>query len=178
MIIKKIIFIAVLIAVCCACSTELDSLQEQESVQLAVTISDKTDSKTVASDNGDRFSVTWTGSEKVSVNGVVSQSMNVDPENPKRAVFTFGVVIPPYSSVYPASACKSVSGLTGTVTLPSEQKFVAGSFDPDAALMVGYSDQEGTLEFHHAVSYLLVNVITSDSRSFKSLSVTCHRKNN
>ena len=49
---------------------------------------------------------------------------------------------------------------------------MAGSFDPDAALMVGYSDQEGTLEFHHAVSYLLVNVITSDSRSFKSLSVT------
>ena len=172
MIIKKIIFIAVLIAVCCACSTELDSLQEQESVQLSLTISDKTDSKTVASDNGDKFSVTWTGSEKVSVNGVVSQSMNVDPENPKRAVFTFGVVTPPYSSVYPASACKSVSGLTGTVTLPSEQKFVAGSFDPDAALMVGYSEQEGTLEFHHAVSYLLVNVITSDSRSFKSLSVT------
>ena len=172
MIIKKIIFIAVLIAACCACSAELDSLQEQESVQLSITISDKTDSKTVASDNGDKFSVTWTGSEKVSVNGVVSQSMNVDPENPKRAVFTFGVVTPPYSSVYPASACKSVSGLTGTVTLPSEQKFVAGSFDPDAALMVGYSDQEGTLEFHHAVSYLLVNVITSDSRSFKSLSVT------
>ena len=172
MIIKKIIFIAVLIAVCCACSAELDSLQEQEFVQLSLTISDKTDSKTVASDNGDKFSVTWTGSEKVSVNGVVSQSMNVDPENPKRAVFTFGVVTPPYSSVYPASACKSVSGLTGTVTLPSEQKFVAGSFDPDAALMVGYSDQEGTFEFHHAVSYLLVNVITSDSRSFKSLSVT------
>ena len=172
MIIKKIIIIAVLIAVCCACSAELDSLQEQESVQLSLTISDKTDSKTVASDNGDKFSVTWTGSEKVSVNGVVSHSMNVDPENPKRAVFTFGVVTPPYSSVYPASACKSVSGLTGTVTLPSEQKFVAGSFDPDAALMVGYSDQEGTLEFHHAVSYLLVNVITSDSRSFKSLSVT------
>ena len=49
---------------------------------------------------------------------------------------------------------------------------MAGSFDPDAALMVGYSEQEGTLEFHHAVSYLLVNVITSDSRSFKSLSVT------
>lgn len=172
MIIKKIIFIAVLIAVCCACSAELDSLQEQESVQLSLTISDKTDSKTVASDNGDKFSVIWTGTEKVSVNGVVSQSMNVDPVNPKRAVFTFGVVTPPYSSVYPASACKSVSGLTGTVTLPSEQKFVAGSFDPDAALMVGYSEQEGTLEFHHAVSYLLVNVITSDSRSFKSLSVT------
>ena len=172
MIIKKIGFIAVWIAACCACSAELDTLHEQESVQLAVTISDNADSKTAASDEGDKFSVTWTGSEKVSVNGVVSQSMNIDPENPKRAVFTFGVVTPPYSSVYPASACKSVSGLTGTVTLPSEQKFVAGSFDPDAALMVGYSEQEGTLEFHHAVSYLLVNVITSDSRSFKSLSVT------
>ena len=172
MIIKKIGFIAVWIAACCACSAELDTLHEQESVQLAVTISDNADSKTAASDEGDKFSVIWTGTEKVSVNGQQSRSIVVDAENPKRAVFTFGVVTPPYSSVYPASACKSVSGLTGTVTLPSEQKFVAGSFDPDAALMVGYSDQEGTLEFHHAVSYLLVNVITSDSRSFKSLSVT------
>ncbi|MBE6250102.1 MAG: exo-alpha-sialidase [Bacteroidales bacterium] len=172
MIIKKIGFIAVWIAACCACSAELDTLHEQESVPLAVTISDNADSKTAASDEGDKFSVIWTGTEKVSVNGQQSRSIVVDAENPKRAVFAFGVVTPPYSSVYPASACKSVSGLTGTVTFPSEQKFVAGSFDPDAALMVGYSDQEGTLEFHHAVSYLLVNVITSDSRSFKSLSVT------
>ena len=172
MIIKKIGFIAVWMAACCACSAELDTLHEQESVQLAVTISDNADSKTAASDDGDKFSVIWTGTEKVSVNGQQSRSLVVDAENPKRAVFTFGIVTPPYSSVYPASACKSVSGLTGTVILPSEQKFVAGSFDPDAALMVGYSEQKGTLEFHHAVSYLLVNVITSDSRSFKSLSVT------
>ena len=157
---------------CSACVEELDRLPNSEFVQLEGTISAKVDTKTVASDNGDVYSVTWTGQEKVSVNGVVSQSMNVDPENPKRAVFTFGVVTPPYSSVYPASACKSVSGLTGTVTLPSEQKFVAGSFDPDAALMVGYSEQDGKLEFHHAVSYMLVSVTTSESKSFKSLSIS------
>ena len=108
MIIKKIGFIAVWIAACCACSAELDTLHEQESVQLAVTISDNADSKTAASDEGDKFSVIWTGTEKVSVNGQQSRSIVVDAENPKRAVFTFGVVTPPYSSVYPASACKSV----------------------------------------------------------------------
>ena len=171
MIVKKIIFIAFWMVACCACSAELDSLHRQDSVQLTITISDKTDSKTIASDKGNVYSVLWTGTEKVSVNGQQSKSIDVDAKNPKRAVFTFGVVTPPYASVYPASACKTVSGVTGTIDLPSEQKYVSGTFDPDAALMVGYSEQEGILEFHHAVAYILVNVVTSEPRLFKSISV-------
>ena len=132
--IKKIA-VAVIMVACCACTTELVSTKEY--VQLAATISDEIDSKTTASDEGDKYSVTWTGREIVSVNGQHSQTIDVDAENPKRAVFTFSGVSAPYASVYPATACKSVSGTTGTVYLPSEQKYVSGSFDPDAALMIG-----------------------------------------
>ena len=119
----KRISVAVIMAAFCACTAELDSTKEY--VQLAATISDEIDSKTTASDEGDKYSVTWTGTDIVSVNGQQSQAIEVDVDNPKRAVFTFGVVTPPYSSVYPASACKSVSGTTGTVYLPSEQKYVS-----------------------------------------------------
>ena len=149
-----------------------DVVPTPENVQLEAVILDQLDTKTVASDNGDVFSVTWTGFETVSVNGKESSSIEVDASNAKRAVFAFDEVSAPYASVYPAAACKSVSGTTGTVFLPSEQKYVAGSFDSDAALMVGYSEQEGKIEFHHAVSYLLVNVKATDSTPFESMTVS------
>lgn len=166
--IKKIA-VAVIMAACCACTTELDSTKEY--VQLAATISDEIDSKTTASDEGDKYSVTWTGREIVSVNGQHSQTIDVDVENPKRAVFTFSGVSAPYASVYPASACKSVSGTTGTVYLPSEQKYVSGSFDPDAALMIGYSEEEGKVTFSHVVSYMYINVMTPGAVPVTSISV-------
>ena len=159
-------------AVCCGCTEELENNQQPETVQLEATIFDNAASKTVASDEGDTYSITWTGTEKVSVNGQESLSIEVNTANPKRAVFSFDRVTAPYVSVYPSSACKSISGMTGIVSLPSEQKFVSGSFDPDAALMVGYSEQNGVVEFHHAVSYMLVSVTTSGSNSFKSLSIS------
>ena len=165
----KRISVAVIMAAFCACTAELDSTKEY--VQLAATISDEIDSKTTASDEGDKYSVTWTGREIVSVNGQHSQTIDVDVENPKRAVFTFSGVSAPYASVYPASACKSVSGTTGTVYLPSEQKYVSGSFDPDAALMIGYSEEEGKVTFSHVVSYMYINVMTPGAVPVTSISV-------
>lgn len=173
-----------LVAACLSCSGEtakpLDPQDPQtpedepalENGQLKVTISENMVTKTVASDNGDSYSVTWTGTEKISVNGKESLSIEVDAANPKRAVFAFDQVSAPYASVYPAAACMSVSGATGTVFLPAEQEYVEGSFDSDAALMVGYGKNEGRLEFHHAVSYLLVTISTSDSTPFESMSVS------
>ena len=165
----KRISVAVIMAAFCACTAELDSTKEY--VQLAATISDEIDSKTTASDEGDKYSVTWTGREIVSVNGQHSQTIDVDVENPKRAVFTFSGVSAPYASVYPASACKSVSGTTGTVYLPSEQKYVSGSFDSDAALMIGYSEEEGKVTFSHVVSYMYINVMTPGDVPVTSISV-------
>lgn len=172
----KTMFLAIaLLTTFSSCSEAIDTPDTdspQKSVQLEIAISDKIQSKTVATDEGEIYSVTWTGTETVSVNGQHSKAIEVDADNPKRAVFTFDNVSVPYASVYPAAACKSVSGVTGTVFLPSEQKYVAGSFDPDAALMVGYSNQEAKVEFHHATSYLLVNFKVSDSTPFESLTVS------
>ena len=124
-IIRKTLFCAVLMAVCCGCAEELENSQQQENVQLEATIFENAASKTVASDEGDTYSITWTGTEKVSVNGQESSSIEVNAENPKCAVFTFSGVTAPYASVYPSSACKSVSGKTGIISIPAEQKYVS-----------------------------------------------------
>ena len=125
--IKKMFFVIALVAACCSCSETIDTPQNpdteqsQEQVRLEAIITGQIDSKTIASDEGDRYSVTWTGTEKVAVNGKESLDIEVDADNAKRAVFTFDDVSAPYACVYPASACKSVSGTTGTVFLPSER---------------------------------------------------------
>ena len=113
--IKKIVFIAASVAVCCACSDELDNHRGQTLVQLVATISDEVNSKTVATDEGQTYSVTWTGTEKVAVNGQHSKTIEVDTDNPKRAVFTFDGISAPYASVYPAAASKSTLQSCGVV---------------------------------------------------------------
>ena len=61
MIIRKTFFCTVLMAVCCGCTEELENNQQPETVQLEATIFDNAASKTVASDEGDTYSITWTG---------------------------------------------------------------------------------------------------------------------
>lgn len=166
-----------LLVTCCACSdvnpeSPQGNQQGQPQVLLEISVPDAIESKISASDAGDVYSIAWIGNETVSVNGKESLSINVDESNPKCATFAFEDLSAPYSCVYPASACKTVSGTDGVVTLPSEQKYVSGSFDPDAALLVGYSEQEGKINFHHAVAYLQVIVTTPNSTSFKSISVS------
>ena len=169
-------FAIALIAACCSCSKPIDAPQapdqNHDETQLEATISNQIELKTSATENGNVYTVTWTGTETVSVNGKESLDIKVDGTNAKRAVFTFDKISAPYSSVYPSSAYMSVSGTTGKVFLPEEQKYVADSFDPAAALMVGYSEQVGKIEFHHAVSYILVTVKMSDTTPIESLMVS------
>ena len=176
MAINKIFFAIVLLTVCCSCSDikeeQQDKPNDTQQIQIKVSIKDDIASKTVASDEGTGYSVTWTGDEVVSVNGIESLEMSVNEDNSRSATFTFENLECPYSCVYPASACKQVLGTVGLVELPSEQKYVSGSFDPDAALMVGYSTNENRIEFHHAVAYLNVSVITPEATPISSIAVS------
>jgi len=130
--------------------------------------------RTTLVDNGETYSVNWLSTDKISVNGQESSALTVDQENAKKAVFTFeNEVSAPYCSVYPASAFKaeSLSGGTATVTIPAEQAYADGDFDPAAAIMVGYSETAGKIAFEHAVAYMQIKVTTTDNSAVKSVSI-------
>ena len=130
--------------------------------------------RTTLVDNGETYSVNWLSTDKISVNGQESSALTVDQENAKKAVFTFeNEVSAPYSSVYPASAFKaeSLSEGTATVTIPAEQAYADGDFDPAAAIMVGYSETAGKIAFEHAVAYMQIKVTTTDNSAVKSVSI-------
>ena len=130
--------------------------------------------RTTLVDNGETYSVNWLSTDKISVNGQESSALTVDQANAKKAVFTFeNEVSAPYCSVYPASAFKaeSLSEGTATVTIPAEQAYADGDFDPAAAIMVGYSETAGKIAFEHAVAYMQIKVTTTDNAAVKSVSI-------
>ena len=89
----------------------------------------------------------WSVGDRVSINGVSTASLpevNITSEG-KQARFPMTQWVEQYEGNwyvgYPADAFAFSSG-TGTVTLPTKQKYVAGSYDPDAFIMVGKSDKQ------------------------------------
>ena len=136
--------------------------------------SSATSTKTTLVDNEAYYSVNWTSTDVISVNGQESSTLTVNTTAANKAVFTFAEeVTAPYYSVYPASAYKaeSLSEGTATVVLPEVQTYVEDDFDANAAIMLGYSETAGKIAFEHAVAYMQIKVTTADGAAVKSVSI-------
>ena len=119
--------------------------------------------------------VSWSAGDQIVVNGVTSKPLAAGSIKPNgSADFEFDEVLTgPYQAVYPASAY--VNNTYGSDTLdvvfPATQDYVAGSFDPAAAVMIG-AGTDG-VSFTHAAAYLkltfdqnvkIVRVMSNDGR--------------
>ena len=131
--------------------------------------------KTTMVPNGDDYSVLWSENDAISVNGVASSAIEIAADNAKSATFTVSGVAAPCCAVYPAAVASDFTATSAVVTLPATQKYAEGSFDPAAAVMLGYmAEEEGTLAFSHAMTYLYLTVNTVDNYdndNIKSVSV-------
>lgn len=130
--------------------------------------------KTVMVPDGEEYAVNWSEDDAIFVNGVVSSAIEIDPDNAKAATFTVAGVEMPCCAVYPAAVASDYAQKTVVVTLPSEQKYHEGTFDPAASVMLGYVEEEGSLNFSHAMAYLYLTVNTVneyDNDNIKSVSV-------
>ena len=177
---KNIFILLALIAAGCQKNEPVHTPEaENGAYAIEVTSPSAVESKTTLVDNGEYYSVNWTASDVISVNGQASSGLTVDTGNAKKAVFTFAnEVSAPYYSVYPASAYKAESLVDGqaTVVIPAEQTYVEGDFDPAAAIMIGYSETAGKLAFEHAVAYMQIKVTTTDGAAVKSVSIKGNAK--
>ena len=130
--------------------------------------------KTVMVPENEAYAVNWTETDAISVNGTASTAIKVAEENAKNATFTVSGVSAPFCTVYPAAVASGFDAASATVTLPATQDYVAGSFDPAASVMLGYMEEEGTLAFSHAMSYLYLTINTVsdyDTDNIKSVNV-------
>jgi hypothetical protein len=136
---------AVLIALCLlniACVKESHSVnigpsQEESSNYVELSLPN-TSRIALGAKQGDEYPVYWTENDCIAVNGIASQSIEIDKEDARRAVFHFGdnTLKYPYSIIYPHSDINSVD--EPKVTIPAVQSYVEGSFSMESVPMCGY----------------------------------------
>ena len=113
----------------------------------------------------------WKAGDIINVNGAVSDEV-ADGDDGKTSVnFVFaGALETPYCAAYPASAVSGYDAGSATLTIPAEQNYVAGSYDPAAFIMMGKGTTAGHLELEPAVS--VIHLTVTGSASISNIKIT------
>lgn len=137
---KKTILAAFCLMGAIACSNELEYQNDSRTV---LTLELPSTTKTVLGDAQDRVRpVLWCKGDKISVNGVVSNPLDVEGNALKADFVLSGQVSAPYEIIYPAGMVKDAA----TVTLPAGQKYAAGDNIVSGSMpMAGYSTTESVM---------------------------------
>ena len=138
---KKTILAAFCLMGAIACSNELEYQNDSRTV---LTLELPGATKTVLGDAQDGVRpVLWCKGDKISVNGVASQALEIE-ENVPTASFVFEKELTaPYSIIYPASIVKDGGSV---ITLPSQQKAASGDNIVSGSMpMAGYSTTESVM---------------------------------
>lgn len=138
---KKTILAAFCLMGVIACSNELEYQNDSRTV---LTLELPGTTKTVLGDAQDGVRpVLWCKGDKISVNGVASQALEIE-ENVPTANFVFEKELTaPYSIIYPAAMVKDGGAV---ITLPSQQKAASGDNIVSGSMpMAGYSDTESVM---------------------------------
>ena len=137
---KKTILAAFCLMGAIACSNELEYQNDSRTV-LILELPGTT--KTVLGDAQDGVRpVLWCKGDKISVNGVVSDPLDVEGNVLKADFVLSGQVSAPYEIIYPAGMVKDAA----TVTLPAGQKYAEGDNIVSGSMpMAGYSDTESVM---------------------------------
>lgn len=175
---KTTVFAAIVIAAVACTPKELDPASPVKTMTLRASVAVQEDSKTVLIDNGDKtYDVNWAAGDAINVNGEASTGIDIDGTDARIATFTLPVVEAPYVAVYPSSVYTSdftvADGETPAsmkITLPAVQSYVAGGFDPAAAVLLGKGNS--SLTFNHGMAYLKITVSGGeDTHAIKSVRV-------
>ena len=131
---KKTILAAFCLMGAIACSNELEYQNDSRTV---LTLELPGTTKTVLGDAQDGVRpVLWCKGDKISVNGVVSDPLDVEGNVLKADFVLSGQVSAPYEIIYPAGMVKDAA----TVTLPAGQKYAEGDNIVSGSMpMAGYS---------------------------------------
>ena len=137
---KKTILAAFCLMGAIACSNELEYQNDSRTV---LTLELPGTTKTVLGEaQGGVRPVLWCKGDKISVNGVVSDPLDVEGDVLKADFVLSGQVSAPYEIIYPAGMVKDAE----TVTLPAGQKYAAGDNIVSGSMpMAGYSTTESVM---------------------------------
>ena len=138
---KKTILAAFCLMGAIACSNELEYQNDSRTV---LTLELPGTTKTVLGDAQDGVRpVLWCKGDKISVNGVVSDPLDVEGDVLKADFVLSGQVSAPYEIIYPVGMVKNGGSV---ITLPSQQKAASGDNIVSGSMpMAGYSTTESVM---------------------------------
>ena len=134
---KRFLLTAAALLALVSCTKEQDNALEYGTGRKVTFTATTPQTKTALGEkDGTSWPVLWQAGDRIAVNGIVSDPL--EGGGSSSVEFTVSGVSAPYHAVSPASA------LTGneTITIPSEQTYTAGSFDPAAYVMTASSSDE------------------------------------
>ena len=168
---KTTLISAAIISILAAVSCSRNYLEESidiETPDVTTTISATIlSTKTyIGAKDGDSYPNYWKEGDKISVNGVTSDALGSEADGKASADFTFsGAISTPYHAAYPASAVSGYNAGTATLTIPTVQNYVAGSYDPEAFVMFGTSNNAASVALSACVSVFHLSLTGSASIS-------------
>jgi len=163
---KKILFLSAAILsilTVASCEVEVAGPEVLRTVISANIASTKT---ALGEKNGTSWPNYWKAGDQISVNGVVSNALGAEADGKSSASFTFdGIVNTPFCAVYPAAAVSNYNAGTATISVPATQNYVAGSYDPEAFVMYGKSDNSASVDLSPFVSVIHLSLTGTASIS-------------
>lgn len=175
---RKLFRFAVIAALLCSsCESEVptddtpeipeDPKEEETAVSITAVI--PATRTTLGPKEGNAYPNYWTEGDAISVNGISSSPLVDVPEGSTGATFQFEGVSAPYYAAYPASAVSGYSPGSAKLTIPAEQKWVSGSYDPAAFVMLG-SSEDGLIHFVSQAA--IIKISTESEARIVSVSLT------
>lgn len=143
---KTLLFWALTAIFAVGCQTDntsdniIGNIANDDSTTLDIALSDTRISLGEKQDSS--YPIYWSKDDKIVVNGVPSEKIQINEEDRARAIFSFNQKLDyPYAVTYPYSA--STTAKNPIVEFPAEQKYVENSFDVNSTPMCGYVINKG-----------------------------------
>ena len=126
---------------------------------------------------GDNYPTYWSEGDCISVNGVESKEVIINPDDASRATFTIDKVMEyPYSITYPHTANSTKE--SPKVVFAAEQSYTEGSFVNGSAPMCGYVEQKSnSIQLNHLAGILRFALHSEDGvdTSLKSVTINASK---
>ena len=173
---KYFVLLGLAAAVSTACSVkeELAPAPEKEVLTVVEAVAAPAAKTALGEKDGKTYPVYWSSGDMIIINNVGSSPLQNVEEHQSRASFEFNEVLDgTYYAGYPAGIFTNtdLENHTADVILPAVQNYVPGSFDPDAAVMVGIGDSENGLQFSSPMAYLKLTIAAGSHTDHKISSI-------
>lgn len=146
----------------CGCSEANVEINAKPQGKFTVTCGIETSRVSLGDRTGTKYDVCWDRSDRIWINGLISEFADIDEKNPSVAGFSFNAEPAlPYRTVFPASAMAKSSDATHVV-LPSSQLRREGSFPLGSNILIGCGD-EVRVTMANACGFLKLRLLESSA---------------